>query len=183
MEKTIIGKTFCLPDIMRKEMRKQYGVLYPGNAEETTQQILHDMGSPSKLISIGDITTFNIIKCGTIPDISVVDEKTHRKPVDIDIVKGIRHSNFKTIHVANPAGCVTRNLVSALSKAMDCDAPVQIMVNGEEDLAALPAIVLAPPSSVVIYGLPNKGAILVTVTSGIKDQICSMLERMRCEET
>jgi len=35
---------------------------------------------------------------------------------------------------------------------------------GEEDLAALLAIAMAPISSVIIYGLPDKGAVVVRVT-------------------
>ena len=76
---------------------------------------------------------------------------------------------------------MTLELVSAISEAFSADEPVQIMVNGEEDLAALPAIILAPVSSVVIYGLPNEGAIVVTVTADVKTRISGMMERMRCK--
>ena len=58
---------------------------------------------------------------------------------------------------------------------------MQIRVYGEEDLAALPAIVLAPVSSVVIYGLPDEGGIMVTVTQGVKDRIYNMLDKMKCD--
>lgn len=180
MLETILGKSFCLPEAMRNEMRKQFGVLYSGEEEETTRQMLSDMGTPAKLIAVGDISTYNLLSCGTVPDISVVDEKTHREPADNNIIKGIKHPQFRLLHVENPPGCVTRELVLALSDAMDSDEPVQIIVEGEEDLAALPAIVLAPASSVVIYGLPDEGGIMVSITEDIKAQICSMLERMKC---
>jgi uncharacterized protein (UPF0218 family) len=181
MHKTILGKRFCLPDAMRSEMRKPFGVLYRGEGEDTARQMLADMGRPAKLIAIGDISTFNLLKHGTVPDISVIDKKTHREPAGVDIIKVIRHSNFRDVNVKNPPGFVESELVSALSDAMDADVPVQIMVNGEEDLAALPAIVLAPVSSVVIYGLPDEGGIMVTVTPGIKDLIYGMLDKMKCD--
>ena len=111
----------------------------------------------------------------------VIDGKTHREPAGVDIIKCIRHSNFTEVNVINPSGFVESELVSALSDAMDADVPVQIMVHGEEDLAALPAIVLAPVSSVVIYGLPDEGGIMVTVTHGVKDRIYDMLEKMKCD--
>lgn len=177
---SIQGKTFCLPDNMRQEMRKQYGILYSGNGIKITEQILNDIGQPPKIITIGDITTFNVLGCGRIPDIAVVDEKTQRQAASGNIIKGIRHTNFKTLHVKNPPGYVTQDLISALSEAVYSRVPVQIMVDGEEDLAALPAIVLAPLSSVVIYGFPDKGAIMVRITSEIKNQICTILARMSC---
>ncbi len=181
MPETILGKRFCLPDAMRSEMRKQFGVLYRGDEVDTTRQMLADMGSPAKLIAIGDISTFNLLQCGTVPDISVIDEKTHREPAGVDIIKCIRHSNFTEVDVTNPPSFVEPELVSALSDAMDADVPVQIMVHGEEDLAALPAIVLAPVSSVVIYGLPDEGGIMVTVTPEVKDRIYDMLDKMKCD--
>jgi len=181
MPKTILGKRFCLPDAMRSEMRKQFGVLYSGDGEDTTRQMLADMGSPAKLIAIGDISTFNLLQCKTVPDISVIDEKTHREPTGVDIIKCIRHSDFTEVDVTNPPGFVEPELVSALYIAMDADVPVQIRVHGEEDLAALPAIVLAPVSSVVIYGLPDEGGIMVTVTQGVKDRIYNMLDKMKCD--
>ena len=181
MPKTILGKRFCLPDAMRSEMRQQFGVLYCGDGEDTTRQMLDDMGSPAKIIAIGDISTFNLLQSGTIPDISVIDEKTHREPAGVEIIKCIRHSNFNEVDVTNPPGFIEPELVSALHIAMDSHDPVQIMVHGEEDLAALPAIVIAPVSSVVIYGLPDEGGIMVTVTPGVKDRIYDMLDKMMCD--
>lgn len=181
MHNTILGKRFCLPDAMRSEMRKPFGVLYRGEGKDTARQMLADMGRPAKLIAIGDISTFNLIKYGTVPDISVIDTKTQREPAAVDIIKVIRHSNFRDVNVKNPPGFVESELVSALSDAMDADVAVQIIVNGEEDLAALPAIVLAPVSSVVIYGLPDEGGIMVTVTPGIKELIYGMLDKMKCD--
>ena len=181
MLKSILDKNFCLPDTMRSEMRRQFGILYHGDGKKTIEKILHDIGSPANLITVGDISTFNVLQCNTIPDISIIDEKTHRKPTDSNIIKGIRYYTFKMMYVNNPSGCVTSELVCAISEAISINEPVQIMVNGEEDLAALPAILLAPISSVVIYGLPDEGAIVVTVTPDIKVRICDMMERMKCE--
>ena len=181
MLKSILDKNFCLPDTMRSEMRRQFGILYHGDGKKTIEKILHDIGSPANLITVGDISTFNVLQCDTIPNISIIDEKTHRKPTDSNIIKGIRYYTFKMMYVNNPSGCVTSELVCAISEAISINEPVQIMVNGEEDLAALPAILLAPISSVVIYGLPDEGAIVVTVTPDIKVRICDMMERMKCE--
>jgi uncharacterized protein (UPF0218 family) len=65
---------------------------------------------------------------------------------------------------------------------MDSDSPVRIFVKGEEDLAALPAIAMAPLSSVVIYGLPDEGAVVVKVTQDKKKEIQSLINKMECKE-
>ncbi len=65
---------------------------------------------------------------------------------------------------------------------MVSDKHIQIVINGEEDLAALPAIAMAPISSVIIYGLPDKGAVVVRVTEDKKKEIQLLLNRMKCKE-
>jgi len=171
---------YCLPDGLRSELRKQYGELYTGDEAETTKRIVRDMGKPVKLITVGDITTFNILESGIVPDVSVVDDKTRRQPASNRIVKGTRHPHFEIITVDNPAGSITEQLESAIVSALGSKKPVQIYVRGEEDLAALPVIALAPMSSVVVYGLPDQGAMMVRVTERIKNEISSLLEKMKC---
>ena len=41
--------------------------------------------------------------------------------------------------------------------------PVRVIVEGEEDLLALPIFLLVPYGSVVLYGLPFKGIVIVKV--------------------
>jgi len=173
---------YCLPDELRGELRKPYGELYSGNDIEVTRQIVNELKNPTKIISVGDIVTFNLLSAGLVPDISFVDDRTKRSPASNHIMHGTKHPSFKTITVENPPGTITEQLVHEVSKAMHSDNPIRIFIKGEEDLAALPAIALAPLSSVVIYGLPDEGAVLVRVTRNKKNEIQSFLDRMKCKE-
>ncbi len=56
------------------------------------------------------------------------------------------------------------------------------MVDGEEDLATLPAILYAPLGSAVVYGQPNEGSVLVMVTPEKKKQIENLMKQMIMEE-
>lgn len=167
---------------MRGELRKLHGELYPGDGIETAKQILNDLKNPSRIITVGDIVTYNILAAGLVPNISFVDDRTKRGPASDMITKGTRHSDFKTITVENPPGFITEELLNETAKAMDSGHLIQIYVKGEEDLAALAAIALAPLSSVIIYGLPDKGAVLVRVTEQKRKEIQSLLDRMKCKE-
>ena len=71
------------------------------------------------------------------------------------------------IRVKNPPGTITDDLVKALTYAVD-HPPVTIMVDGEEDLAVIPLVIAAPPSSVVLYGQPREGIVLRTIDDGAK---------------
>lgn len=175
-------KRYCLPDELKGELRKLYGELYRGDGQDTARKIVKDLKNPTKVISVGDIVTYNLLSAGLVPDISFVDERTKRVPASDQILHGTKHPRFKTITVENPPGIITEGLLQGVSEALESDSPVRIFVSGEEDLAALPAIAMAPISSVVIYGLPDEGAVVVRVTQSKKKEIQSLLDRMKCKE-
>ena len=54
----------------------------------------------------------------------------------------------------------------------------RIVVEGEEDLATLAAISLANLGAKVIYGMPDKGMVVVDVNQRSKKRANSFLERM-----
>ncbi|MDD5473223.1 MAG: GTP-dependent dephospho-CoA kinase family protein [Candidatus Methanoperedens sp.] len=175
-------KRYCLPDDLRAELRKLHGELYQGDGIETARLIIKNLNDYTKIITVGDIVTFNLLSAGLIPDVSFVDDRTKRGPASLKIMQGTRHARFKTITVENPPGIITDELMQEISRAMGSNTPIQIFIKGEEDLAALPAIAMAPLSSVIIYGLPDKGAVLVRVTEDKKKEIQSLLDRMKCKE-
>lgn len=175
-------KRYCLPVELREELRKLHGELYPGDGIETTNEIIKNLNEYARLITVGDIVTFNILSAGLVPDISFVDDRTKRSPASDMVVKGTRNAHFRNITVENPPGMITEELLDETQKAMGSNTPVQIFIKGEEDLAALPAIAMAPISSVIIYGLPDKGAVLVRVTEDKKKEIQSFLNKMKCKE-
>jgi Uncharacterized protein conserved in archaea len=52
-----------------------------------------------------------------------------------------------------------------------------IIVDGEEDLAALSAIFLAPENTKVIYGMPDEGVVVVD-SSDSKEKVKKLLKKM-----
>jgi hypothetical protein len=56
--------------------------------------------------------------------------------------------------------------------------PVTIDVDGEEDLAALPAIIATPVGGSVVYGQPDEGMVLVAVTPAARREAHALLSRM-----
>lgn len=175
-------KKYCLPKELREELRKLHGELYKGDGIETARKIIKDLKSPAKIITVGDIVTYNFLNAGIVPNISFVDDRTKRSPVSHEVTHGTKHPHFKTITVENPPGMITEELLKEVANAMLSDNPLRIFVEGEEDLAALPSIAMAPLSSVVIYGLPEEGAVLVRVTENKRKEIQSLLDRMKCKE-
>ncbi len=167
-----------LTEELRDKLKKPYGRLYRGQGSECMTQVVRSLGKPTKIIAIGDVTTYYLLKAGIVPDMCLVDNINMRLPVDHEIRKGTAHESFRDVRVDNPPGLVTQELMDAVRDNMGSKVPVRIFVNGEEDLAVIPACIYAPLSSAVIYGQPNEGVVVVRVTDEKRKETQALLDEM-----
>ncbi|MEA1985187.1 MAG: DUF359 domain-containing protein [Euryarchaeota archaeon] len=173
-----MGITIVLPKSLRPLLKRTFGVLYSGSGQETVQKVSQDLGNPTKLISVGDVTTFHLLESNIIPDVLIVDDRTKREPASIQVVAGTKHKGFKELIVENPPGAISEDLIDAIGNGVSSNGRVRISVKGEEDLAALPAIIMAPVDSVVLYGQPDEGMVFVRITRSKKDEIRQLLRQI-----
>jgi uncharacterized protein (UPF0218 family) len=159
-------------------MKKPLGKLYAGKGSDTIEKFVGELSSSTKLISVGDVTTFHLLEAGIFPDICIVDNRTKRKPVSIHVSARNRDKVYDEVSVDNPAGIITDELIKTLSDAFASDKPLRIFVRGEEDLATLPVILMAPLDSVVLYGQPDEGVVFVKVTEGKRREIRTLFEKL-----
>ena len=169
---------YKLTPALRERLKKPFGRLYRGKGDECLRDIVKSLKNPPKVISIGDMTTYYLLKAGIVPDMCIVDERTMRLPVNLEVKKGTAHESFKDVKVKNPPGVVTKELIDAIRDNMVSKKPVRIFVDGEEDLAVIPACEYAPVGSVVLYGQPNEGVVAVVVTGEKKRETLSLMEQM-----
>jgi GTP-dependent dephospho-CoA kinase len=141
-----------LKEEMRSEFKKPIGTLYPSISHAKGSLLLK--GDKSLVISIGDE--------GIIPDIGIVDNMIEREPSDHEIC----YDNV-TLKTKNPSGTITDQLWKTIKEGFSlvekAGYNVLIVVEGEEDLSAIPCIVMAPPGSLIFYGQPGEGVVLCEV--------------------
>lgn len=159
-----------LPDELRHELKEPFGSLYTD-----AETLLADAGDP--LVAVGDIVTYHLIEAGRVPDVALVDERTKRVEVD-DEVKAAVSGFDRRIEVENPPATLTGALLSALSDGLQSPETVLVDVDGEEDLAALPAILAVPAGGTVVYGQPDEGMVLVEPDEATRNRVRSLVERM-----
>lgn len=128
------------------------------------------------IIAVGDVSVKNLIKNHISPDISIVDFFVNRKR----LFKNLQDLGFLQHNpdyvVANIPGQISKDLVETIQKVIKNTRPNQIiLVNGEEDLAFIPALLLSPIPATIVYGQPDKGLVRVDVTPQAKDRLCSLL--------
>jgi uncharacterized protein (UPF0218 family) len=165
---------YVLPDDLKDALKEHIGHLVD------EPRLLELLKNEKQIVSVGDKVTYTLLKHGITPFLCVVDFILERKPYPLDMKEKIR--GFKAVHlkVHNPPGTITDELWNAIKYIFKNPekGPVCIEVDGEEDLASLAAIYLAPPGVTVIYGLPNKGVVVVESTTAHKQKVKEVLDRM-----
>ena len=166
-----------IPEKLRLKLKKPLG-------EVIERFTINDSRFKNKksvcLISVGDEVTGYLNKLGDQSDISIVDFfikriKVHERLDDLGFTQ-----EFKLLKARNPAGHITHETVEAVKSSLagfirDGKKRV-IKVEGEEDLVALPAILLAPLGALIFYGQPDEGVVAVEVTEEKKREILEMVK-------
>ncbi|MEF8774720.1 MAG: GTP-dependent dephospho-CoA kinase family protein [Halobacteriales archaeon] len=134
-------------------------------------ELLSAAGDP--VLAVGDVVTAHLERAGRQPDVAVVDERTEREAVDADVAAQLREPDAT---VRNPAATLTRELLAALGEAIRAGEPRTVMVDGEEDLATLPAVLSAPEGASVVYGQPGEGMVLVAVDEQARARVRELFD-------
>lgn len=157
---------------LRDELKNPLGEVV---VEDQLERILKNVDN---LVSVGDECSLTLYKMGFVPDIAVVDFKVQRGDVRNKRAQ-IKEIGQIVINVDNPPGAITKELWNAVEKAYKMEEKVRIEVLGEEDLATLPCVWLAPENTAVLYGLPNIGLVVVLDEHEAKMKVKNVLTKMR----
>ncbi|MHA1953817.1 MAG: GTP-dependent dephospho-CoA kinase family protein [Candidatus Heimdallarchaeaceae archaeon] len=169
------NKNYVLPENQRKYFKEPLDKLFceKKDIENIIRQISKDESIP-KIITVGDVITETLLNSSIVPDLAIIDEQVQRKKIEKQ-----DYFLFEQEIAENPAGSITQAAWNKISFAIKKDAnKIIIKIKGEEDLLVLPAILEAPYNSKVLYGQPNEGVVLVTVTKEMKQKAKQLLLRM-----
>ena len=162
-----------LPDDLRDQLKNPLGNLIKDN-DPNKKNVLKKIYAESIIITVGDRTTENMAQLGLRPQIQIIDglEKRNQLPVPADDAINTKLS------CKNPPGEITEESMQVIQKAFSCEPPVRIIVDGEEDLLVIPVCIFAPENSVVMYGQPNEGLVIVHITPEIQAKVQKILDVM-----
>ena len=162
-----------LPDDLRDQLKNPLGNLISDN-DPNKENIIKEISAESVLITVGDRTTENMLQLGLKPQIQIIDglEKRNKRLVPAD------DAINTNLSCKNPPGEITEESTEVIQKAFSSELPVRITVDGEEDLLVLPVCIFAPENSVVMYGQPNEGLVIVHITPEIQAKVQKILDVM-----
>lgn len=125
------------------------------------------------VISVGDATTERLISLGIVPDIQIIDGRERRGSR-----AEVKRMHRSEVRCSNPPGSVSKDAVDAISRAFKLERPVRVYVDGEEDLLGLVVLKLAPDGSVLLYGQPLEGMVLLKVDEESRDKYKGLLSKL-----
>ena len=128
---------------------------------------------PSMVISVGDIVSRNMIEYGISLNVLIVDNKVMRKPI-----QPITVDADQTLYAKNPPGAITDEAWAAIRSAIEQKGKTRVMVDGEEDLLSLVAVLSAPEHALVVYGQPHRGIVVVNVTEETRENMQRIVDAM-----
>jgi len=162
-----------LPDDLRDQLKNPLGNLISDN-NPNKENIIKKISAESVIITVGDRTTENMLQLGLKPQIQIIDGLEKRSECAVPADDTI---NTK-LSCKNPPGEITEESIQVIQKAFSSEPPVRITVDGEEDLLVIPVCIHAPENSVVMYGQPNEGLVIVTITPEIRAKVQKILDVM-----
>lgn len=167
--------TYLLPEELRAVLKRPLGELVSGENIDlgTLLRELILIEKPAKVILVGDNVSRRASQAGLRPDVIIIDNVEKRQSAE-----PYAYTDKRIISVRNRAGMLEEESLSAVEQAIRGQADL-VNVDGEEDLLAIAAVLAAPLRSLVVYGQPNEGVVLVRVSGTSKTNAAKILSKMR----
>ncbi|MCK5560560.1 MAG: DUF359 domain-containing protein [Thermoplasmata archaeon] len=162
---------YILPEHLRSQLREPLGKIV------TDAELENELNKEVECIVVGDESAISLYKNQYKIKLAIVDFKTQRRKDD-ELKAEVMKIGKKVIKVTNPKGTITDELWDAITRGLKDPVPVRIDVTGEEDLAFIPCMLLAPDDAVIVYGYPNRGLVLAWVTPTNRQTVKDALELM-----
>lgn len=209
VETKFFKKIHFLPQGVRPLLKKPLGRLVLGSEKNLAEAALKvkkilKITPPVFLVTVGDVVTLSLIKEGVMPDLSIVDFKVGRRKVYQDITQLGFSSNVRVRKAINEPGTLNPEIFLKIEKFIKdrfwiksgmtkrsreartirkwVHPSLVIKVLGEEDLASLPAVLLFPLKTLVCYGQPETGIVVIEVTERRKQEFKQILHQFQLKD-
>jgi GTP-dependent dephospho-CoA kinase len=172
----IMTIAYTITSALRMKFKEPFGTLIQGSFDQTMskmKEIIRDH-KPPRIISVGDVVSRNLHEHDINPQLTIIDSKFLRTQSMHE-----KASVEKTVHVNNPQGTITEEAILAVKEALEKNEHTHIVVQGEEDLLVLTAVLYAPENALVVYGQPYSGIVVVKVSEEKKAEAENFLKAMK----
>ncbi|MGI5828137.1 MAG: pantetheine-phosphate adenylyltransferase [Patescibacteria group bacterium] len=167
----LLNKTVSVPKEIRSQLKKPFGTLVGNPQKKDVQQLLNPQ---SLTVAVGDTVSQFCLENNLPVETLVFDNQVKRQTSKIKVQDLVLSSDL--LSCKSPAGIISQELGKTLKQAFK--ERKNVLVYGEEDLAVIPAVLLLPLESRVLYGQPDEGIVVVTVTEAKKEWCRKLVLRL-----
>lgn len=126
------------------------------------------------LVTVGDVVSMNVSRYWRVPDLTIVDLNTRRGlPMQLHVNAG--GLVYRVRNERSTLSCEAFDVVKRAYSDVAAGGKVTIVVDGEEDLLAIPAVLEAPYNTGVLYGLYTGYLVLIPTVNEYKVLILKLL--------
>ena len=163
-----------LTETLKESLKRPLGELVTGTPSECNDALKHMISSekPELVVLVGDTISRNSIQSNIRADVIIIDNKEKRG----DATK-FEYPGLHAFRTTNPAGTIDMDARRVVDEAVKAGKSL-VLVEGEEDLLTLAAAISVPIGSIVVYGQPGEGIVIVRVTQEKKLEIQRILDAM-----
>ncbi len=176
------GSFFLVPERIRQDLKAPLGEFVPdskvthdllldhafrfktGESAESSKTHLGGLVAPTIVATVGDRTTDRVLELGLSPNLEIIDSRERRKDRKEEIFWS--GSKERSLTAENQAGGIGSSALLSLEMCFslllsDPSQRVRLVIKGEEDLLTLPVVAFYPGRSIVLYGQPGEGLVIV----------------------
>jgi len=166
----LFKSTHVLSEATKRQLRRPQGQLLTGEIAKQIRQLLNQR-RPLTVALVGDVITQffqdqNLPFTWAIVDLKIGREVI-RKPQPYAFAAAAR----------NKPGTISKSAARAIWRLEKTQHRGFLKIIGEEDLLVIPLVLSLPLTSLVFYGQPNQGVVVVEVNEAAKAKFAKVLER------
>jgi len=172
-----------LPPGVRRRLKSPLGKLLDNS---TPEEDLKELLSGRVVYSVGDKVSLRLLRLSLCPQVAIFDWKTKREPSPhaLELKERLVEAGYTFLRCKNPPGGITEDAFGRVLEAIESGRRgerVALEVEGEEDLLALLFIRYGGEGSIVVYGQPAEGIVVVEVDSVTVKNIEALLRQMEAD--
>lgn len=172
-------KALKLPEYLRERLRENIGTIIEGyDYLSVALETLNVLRGCRLVVAVGDVVCSSLIAVGRVPNVCIIDGKSRRRELGTEVSEELFNV---VLHARNPPGYITEEASKKVKESIDgvlessLKLRVLLIIDGEEDLLALPALLSVRVGDCVTYGIPGRGITVIRVDDEIKDLVRNVL--------
>jgi hypothetical protein len=165
-------RTLRISNAVRQQLKNPVGTLVEANCNDVLRKAV-DKVKPSPTILVGDTISRYAEASGIVADVIIVDNLEKRHESTNSVHPGERN----ILRLKNAPGTIDANAWEIIRSAIQKRKSL-VIVEGEEDLLTLVAVALAPLGSLVAYGQPDRGIVIIVVSDVEKGLVKQMIQEL-----